>query len=186
MEQIYLMMIHLIIIYILTIWHEFINKLNKNSNDKLFVTQNKYLCIITNVFKIILIWILKIKMIVSSFNVYFNELQTEIKMRLKNSNHSQQIKTAYDKITQRLRGAKKRPAHRNFISKQKKMIWTKKLMQKCQNKMMLIEIYKSWINHTRKWKMIKNESRKMMLIKKQFLRMKFMNDWIVHWMIYQN
>ena len=25
-----------------------------------------------------------------------------------------------------------------------------------------------------------------MLIKKQFLRTKFMNDWISHWMIYQN
>ena len=37
-KQIYLIIIHSIMIYTLTIWHEFINKLNKNPNDKFFVT----------------------------------------------------------------------------------------------------------------------------------------------------
>ena len=73
-----------------------------------------------------------------------------------------------------------------FYFKTKKMIWTKKLMQKCQNKMMLIRIYESWTNNTRKRKTIKNKSWKTILIKKRFLCTKFMNDWISHWMIYQN
>ena len=51
---------------------------------------------------------------------------------------------------------------------------------------MFIEIYKSWINRTQKRNVIKNKLRKAMLIKKQFLRMKFINDWIAHWTIYQN
>ena len=179
-------MIHPIMIYVLTIWYEFINKLNENSNDKFFVIQNKCLRLITNVFKIILIWILKIKMIGLLFNVHLNKLQTKIKMRLRNSNCSQQIKIVCDRMARRLRDVKRRPARRNLIPKQKKMIWTKKLTQKCQNKMMLIKIYESWTNNTRKWKTIKNEMWKMMLIKKQFLRTKFMNDWISYWLIYQN
>ena len=36
-KQIYLMMIHSIMIYMLTIWHEFINKLNEIPNNKFFV-----------------------------------------------------------------------------------------------------------------------------------------------------
>ena len=52
--------------------------------------------------------------------------------------------------------------------------------------MMLIKIYKSWTNNTRKRKIIKNKLWKMMLIKKQFLHIKFINDWISHWTIYQS
>ena len=125
-------------------------------------------------------------MIVLLFNVHLNKLQIKIKMRLRNSNHSQQIKIVCDRMTRRLRGAKEWPARWNFISKQKKMIWTKKLTQKCQNKMMLIKICKSWTNNTWKQKIIKNESWKTILIKKQFLCTKFINTWISHWMIYQN
>ena len=121
-KQIYSTIIHSIMIYILTIWHEFINKLNKNSNNKFLVMQNKYLCMITNVFKTISIQILKTKMIVLLFNVYLNRLQAKTRMRLRDSNRSQQIKAACDRMTRRLRGAKKWPACRNFISKQKKMI----------------------------------------------------------------
>ena len=46
-------------------------------------------------------------MIVLLFNFYLNKLQTEIKMRLKILNYSQQIKIVYDKVTQRLRDMKK-------------------------------------------------------------------------------
>ena len=143
-------MIHPIMIYVLTIWYEFINKLNENSNDKFFVIQNKCLRLITNVFKIILIWILKIKMIGLLFNVHLNKLQTKIKMRLRNSNCSQQIKIVCDRMARRLRDVKRRPARRNLIPKQKKMIWTKKLTSKCQNKMMLIKICKSWTKNMQK------------------------------------
>ena len=125
-KQIYLMMIHLILIYVLTIWHEFITKLNKNSNNKFFITQNKFLRMITNVFKIISIQILKIKMIVLLFNVYLNKLQTKIKMRLKNSNYSQQIKIVCDNMTRRLCDVKKWSIHQIFISKQKKNVLNKK------------------------------------------------------------
>ena len=128
-KQIYLIIICLIIIYTLTIWHEFINKLNKNPNNKFFIIQNKYLCIIINVFKTISIQILK-KTIILLFNVHLNKLQTKTRMWLKNSDCSQQIKVACDKVTLRLRGAKKWPICRNFISKQKKMIWIKNLTQK--------------------------------------------------------
>ena len=141
---------------------------------------------ITNIFKTILIQILKTKMIVLLFNVHLNKLQTEIKMQLKILNCSQQIKAVCDRMTRRLRDVKKWSTRRNFISKQKKMIWIKKLTQKCQNKMMLIEICELWTNNTRKQKTIKNKLWKIMLIKKRFLRTKFMNDWISHWMIYQN
>ena len=185
-KQIYLMIICSIMIYTLTIWYEFINKLNENPNNKFFVTQNKYLRVIINVFKIILIWILKTKTIVLLFTVHLNRLQTKVKIQLRNSNCSQQIKAVYDKVTRRLRDVKKWPTRRNPISKQKKIIWTKELTQKCQNKMILIKICKSWTNNMRKQKTIKNKSQKMMLIKKQSLRTKFMNDWISHWMIYQN
>ena len=185
-KQIYSMMIHLIMIYALTIWHEFSNKLNKNSNDKFFVTQNKCLRMITNVFKIVLNWILKMKIIVSLFNVHLNKLQAKTRMRLRNSNRSQQIKTVCDRMTRRLRGAKEWPAHRSFIPKQKKMIWIKKLTQKYYNKMMLIKICEPWTNNTRKRKTIKNKLWKTMLIKKQFLRTKFMNNCILYSMIYQN
>ena len=130
-KQIYSVIICSIMIYTSTIWHEFINKLNENSNNKFFVTQNKCLHMITNVFKTISIWILKTKMIVLLFNIHLKKLQTKIKMRLKNSNRSQQIKIVCDKMTRRLRGVKKRPARRNLIPKQKKMIWIKKLTQKC-------------------------------------------------------
>ena len=41
------------------------------------------------------------------FNIHFNKLQTKIRMRLKNSNYSQQTKIICDKITRRLRGTKK-------------------------------------------------------------------------------
>ena len=78
------------------------------------------------------------------------------------------------------------PIHQFFISKQKKMIWTKKLTQKCQNKLMLIKICELWINHTRKWKMIKNKFWEFISIIKRSSCMKFINDWITHWMIYQN
>ena len=84
MKQIYLMMIWSIMIYMSTIWHKFINKLNENPNDKFLITQNKWLRMITNVFKTILIWILKIKIIDLLFNFHLNKLQTEIKMWLKN------------------------------------------------------------------------------------------------------
>ena len=119
-KQIYSMIIHSIMIYVLTIWHEFINKLNKNPNNKFFIMQNKYLCAITNVFKTILIWILKMKTIVLLFNVHLNKLQMKIKMWLKNSNYSQQIKIVCDKMTRFLCGVKKWSIHQNFISKQKK------------------------------------------------------------------
>ena len=101
---------------------------------------------------------MKTKMIVLLFNIYLNKLQKEIKMRLKDSNHSQQIKTICDNMTRRLRGAKKWPAHQNFIFKKKKMIWTKKLTQKYWNKMMLIEICKSRTNHAK----IKNNKKQIM------------------------
>ena len=129
---------------------------------------------------------MKTKTIVLSFNFHLNKLQTKIKMRLKNTGHSQEIKIICDKMTWHLPGAKKWPTRQNFISKQKKMIWMKKLMVKCQKKMMLIKIYKSWINHTRKQKTIKNKSWKMISIKKRFLCTKFMNDWTAHWMTYEN
>ena len=129
---------------------------------------------------------MKTKIIVLLFNVHLNKLQMKIRMWLRNSNHSQQINIICDKMTRRLRDMKRWPVRQNLIPKQRKMIWIKELTQKCQNKMMLIEICKSWTNNTRKQKTIKNELWKMMLIKKRFLRIKFMNDWILHWMIYQN
>ena len=152
----------------------------------MFAYDNKCLRMITNVFKTIPIWILKTKMIVLSFNVHLNRLQTKTRMRLRNSNHSQQIRAVCDRMARRLRGVRRRPARRNPISKQRKMVWTKKLTQKCQNKMMLVRIYELWTNNTRKWKTIRNKLWKMMLIKKRFLRTKFMNDWISHWTVYQN
>ena len=114
--------IYLIIIHTTTIWHEFIDKLNRNPNDKFFVTQNKGLRTMVDVFKTTSIWILKTKKMISSFNIHFNKLQTKTRMRLKNSNHSQQIKIVHDKTTRRLREMKKRPVRWKFISKQKKMV----------------------------------------------------------------
>ena len=156
-KQIYSTMIHPIMIYALTIWHEPISKLNKNPNNKFFVTQNKCLRMIINAFKTISIWILKTKTVVLSLNIHLNKLQAEVRMRLRDSNRSQQIKAACDRVTRRLRGAKKWPARRNLIPKQKKMIWIKELTQKCQNKMMLIKTCEPWTNNTRKRKTIKNE-----------------------------
>ena len=121
-KQIYSMMIHSIMIYTSTIWHEFINKLNENLNDRFFVIQNKCVRMITNIFKIISIQILKIKTIVLLFNVHLNKLQMKIRMWLKNSNYSQQIKIVCDRMTRRLRGVKKWPICQNPISNQKKMI----------------------------------------------------------------
>ena len=185
-KQIYSAMIRPAMIYVLTIWHEPINKLNENPNDKFLVTQNKCLRMITNAFKTIPIWILKTKMIVSSFNVHLNRLQAEIRMRLRNSDRSQQIRAVCDRVTRRLRGARGRPARRNSTPGQRKMAWTKELTQKCQNKMVLIKACEPWTNNTRKRKTVKNKLRKTVLIKKRFLRTKFMNDWISHWMVYQN
>ena len=81
---------------------------------------------------------------------------------------------------------KKRSTCSNFISKQKKMIWTKKLTQKYQNKIMLNEIYEPYTNHTQKRNVISDESRKLVSIKKRFLRTKFRNNWTAHSTIYQN
>ena len=69
--------------------------------------------------------------VLTIWHEFINKLQTKTKRRLRNSNRSQQIKTNCDKVARRLRDAKKWPIRQNFISKQKKMIWTKKLTQKC-------------------------------------------------------
>ena len=61
MRQMYLMIIHPIMIYTTIIWHKFIDKLNENSNDKFFVTQNICLRTIIKIFKTISIQIFKKK-----------------------------------------------------------------------------------------------------------------------------
>ena len=126
-KQIYSTMIRSIMIYAAAIWHESIDKLNDNSNDKFLITQNKCSRMIANAFKTISIRILKTKTIIPPFNVHLNKLQTETRMRLRNSNHSQQIKAACDKIARRLRGARGRLARRDPTPGQRKMAWTKEL-----------------------------------------------------------
>ena len=125
-KQIYLMMIYLIMIYTTTISHEFIDKLNENPSVKFFVTQKKCLRTVINVFKTTSIWILKIKMMILLFNIHFNKLQTEIRMRLKNLN-CLLVESTFQNIKNDL---------------------NKKLTFKCQNKLMFIKICKSWINRT--------------------------------------
>ena len=52
--------------------------------------------------------------------------------------------------------------------------------------MVLAGACEPWADSTREREAIEDKSRKTVLIRKRFLRTKFMNDWISHWTVYQN
>jgi hypothetical protein len=79
---VYIFVIRSIIIYVSSIWHMF-KKKRTSINEKLTMLQNKCLRIVTDVFRVTLISVLKVKTYIISMNIHLNQLQTQTRFRLR-------------------------------------------------------------------------------------------------------
>jgi hypothetical protein len=68
---VYIFVIRSIMIYVLSIWH-MLKKKRMSINEKLTMLQNKCLRIVTDVFRVTFISVLKTKMYIISMNIHLN------------------------------------------------------------------------------------------------------------------
>ena len=129
-QQMYSTMICSMMTYASMIWHNSIDKFNKKTCDKLSIIKNKYLCMITNAFKIILIKMLKIKFFILFLNIHLNHVQIKIKMRLHNFDQTKQIRVVCEKVLLWLCKHHDKQVYIKFIFDKRKMFWTMKLTYK--------------------------------------------------------
>ena len=129
-RQMYLTMIRLMMKYGSIIWHNSMNKFNEKTCDKLLIIQIKCWYSIADVFKVILMKMLKTKNFISFLNLHLNRLQAKTRMRFHDFDRTKQIRIACERMALWLRARHDKWAYIKFISDKRKIFWTTKLTQK--------------------------------------------------------
>ena len=112
-------------------------------------------------------------------------MQTKVRMWLRDMNHVKQICIVFNKITFHLQNHCKKIVKIHLTSNIKKMTWTSQIIPQTTNKLIVFKINALWVETILTKCQTRNEHYKTVLLWKNFLRIKFINNWTIHWMIYQ-
>ncbi len=129
-RMLYIFVVRLALIYDVFVWHMLKNKKSKMIN-KLAVIQNRCLRSIFKSFRIISISILKIETHVALIDLHLNQLQTQIKYRMRIASMSNIIRKECKSITNKLSNDFDRSRMHKLISSELKHEWiTQQLIDK--------------------------------------------------------
>jgi hypothetical protein len=116
---VYIFVIRSIMIYVSSIWH-MLKKKRTSINEKLTMLRNKCLRIVTDVFRVTLISVLKAETYIISMNIHLNQLQTQARFRLRIEFCATFITDSCKAIAYKLRDCiERRKQHRNTLDEQK-------------------------------------------------------------------
>jgi hypothetical protein len=121
-RMLYIFVVHSIFIYDVFVWHILKNKKSKMIN-KLAVIQNRCLRSILESFRVISISILKVKTHVVFINLHLNQLQIQIKYRMRIANMSNIIHKECKSITNKLSNDSERLWMHKFTLSELKHEW---------------------------------------------------------------
>jgi hypothetical protein len=122
---VYIFVVRSIMIYVSSIWH-MLKKKRTSINEKLTMLQNKCLRIVTNVFRVTFIFILKTETYIISMNIHLNQLQTQTRLRLRIELCATFITNSCKAIAYKLRDCiERRRRYRSTLDEQKH-VWAAK------------------------------------------------------------
>ncbi len=128
--MLYIFVVRSIFIYDVFVWHMFKNKKSKIIN-KLVIIQNRCLWSIFELFRIISISILKIETNVVFIDLHLNQLQTQIKYRMRIASMSNIIRRKCKLITSKLNNDFEKSRMHKLTSSELKHEWiTQQLIDK--------------------------------------------------------
>ena len=130
----------------------------------------------TNLFKITSIRVFKMKTYMFLLIIQLNKLQTKVKMRLCNTNCAEQIHITCDKMTFCLQTYQEKTVRIRLTSNVGRMAWTAQITSQTTNKLTAPKMNALWVESISAECRTRNKHRKIMLLRRNFLQMKFINN----------